>query len=272
MALKENRLDRGIRLFDNPILDFMSRVHPLLPVSFWLPVAVVFSVYAVGYAEVPLPWLNLLWLIPAGYVVWCFSEYWIHRWFFHFQPKAKWLKQMFYYVHEHHHRYQEKDRLLAPPLMSLPIFFAYCGIFYGAVGTWAGLAPACAMMTGFIIGYLIYDYIHLYTHFAKPKTQLGKMFRRLHLQHHFARPDRWYGISCPWVDYLFGTYSRKGEKSLNSKDNRGAEVHYFGDDELPPKVQEYERLHGGQPGKEWKDAPEEKEKENAVVAEPQVTA
>ena len=251
--LKENRLDRGIRLFDNPVLDFMSRVHPLVPVSFWLPVAIGFLVYALGFAEPALPWFHALWLAPAGWVVWCFSEYLIHRFFFHFQPRVRWMKMLFYYVHEHHHRYQEKDRLLAPPLMSLPIFGFFCVLFYFGIATWAGLAPACAVMSGFIVGYLIYDYIHLYTHFAKPKTKVGKLLRRLHLQHHFARPDRWYGISCPWVDYVFRTNVHKGEKSLNNKDNRGAEVHYFGDDELPPKVQEWERQHGGQPGSVWKE-------------------
>ena len=65
---------------------------------------------------------------------------------------------------------------------------------------------------GFLIGYLLYDYIHFYTHFVTPKSRIGKGLRKRHLQHHFAGDDIWYGVSSPFWDYVFRTHVPKGVK------------------------------------------------------------
>ena len=69
------------------------------------------------------------------------------------------------------------------------------------------------LFSGFIVGYLGYDYVHYYTHFARPTSWIGKGLRKRHLQHHFAFGDRWYGVSSPIWDYVFGTYVKEGERS-----------------------------------------------------------
>jgi sterol desaturase/sphingolipid hydroxylase (fatty acid hydroxylase superfamily) len=59
---------------------------------------------------------------------------------------------------------------------------------------------------GFIIGYIIYDMVHYYVHHAMPKTSLGLTLRRLHMLHHFRDSERSFGVSVPWLDYIFRTH------------------------------------------------------------------
>jgi sterol desaturase/sphingolipid hydroxylase (fatty acid hydroxylase superfamily) len=235
---QEVKLQRGMRLFDHPVLDWMSRVNPLLPGIVWGLVVAAFIAY--GLAD-GVAWRNAIWLLAAGYVLWNFAEYVLHRAIFHWRPRGKRMRRIYYYVHEHHHRYQEWDRLLAPPLMSLPIFVLVLAALYLTIAMPFGLGPMSIVFGGFGIGYLIYDYTHLYIHFAKPKTRLGRFLRKCHLQHHFARPDRWFGISCPWIDYLMGTHVARGEEA-SAKAWKEHEEDGYTFDELPLKVQEFERF------------------------------
>ncbi len=218
--LKENKLDRGFRVFRNPVMDALSRAHPAIPAVMWLPVAVFSLGLAVYFG---LAWYHFLWTLPAGVLLWSLSEYWLHRSFFHWRPNNRLLARMQYWVHEHHHRYQEWDRLVAPPLMSLPIFFFFLGIFWFAFGGTLEAMPHPAiypLLSGFILGYLAYDYTHFATHFWPCRSKWMKNRRKLHFQHHFAFPDRWYGISMPLWDYIFRTHVKKGEKSRNTTASR----------------------------------------------------
>lgn len=228
-------LTRGMPLFDHPVLDWMSRVHPLVPALFWGTGSATILVVGIDYG---VSGHDAALLFFLGCMLWAFTEYCIHRWIFHFQPKTRRTKRFYYYVHEHHHRYQEWDRLLAPPLVSLPIFLLLLLPFYLGIGLPFGIGPMCVVLAGFGAGYLGYDYTHLYTHFATPSSHLGRYLRRCHLQHHFSRPDRWFGVSCPWVDYLMGTHLQRDEQ-------RGAaavsQYTTFTDADLPPKVRAFER-------------------------------
>jgi sterol desaturase/sphingolipid hydroxylase (fatty acid hydroxylase superfamily) len=126
----------------------------------------------------------------------------LHRWVFHFQPAHPTLRRLYYPIHQLHHDVQEWDRLVAPPLMSIPLAALFFLIFRLLLG-WPVVLP---FFGGFVIGYLAYDYVHFYTHFARPRTRVGRGLRRRHLQHHFAFPDRWFGISSPLWDYVFRTH------------------------------------------------------------------
>ena len=223
--LKENKLDRGIQVFENPILDHLSRANPWLPLLFWGPIAVASVAYGVFLSLQPtvaFSALHALWLVPAGVFLWSFAEYWLHRSFFHFKPRAVWLRKTFYWVHEHHHQYQERDRLVAPLMMSLPIAAAFVALFWAVSNGAPWVFP---LFAGFILGYLAYDYTHFATHFIKTQNHWIKERRRKHLQHHFAYPNRWYGVSSPFWDYVFGTYVKSGERSKNAKPNRKIESH-----------------------------------------------
>ena len=127
-------------------------------------------------------------------------------------PRNPRLKKIFYPVHQLHHDAQEWDRLVAPLLMSVPIWLAFLWLFWVTLGT----PIVFPFVAGFTIGYLAYDYIHFYTHFGRPRTWIGRGLRRRHLQHHFAAHDRWYGVSSPLWDFVFRTHVPRGVKPAQS--------------------------------------------------------
>lgn len=230
-------LDVGHQVFKNPVLDFLSRSHPIVPLLVFVPIAIgsviwgAFELHRVGHA-----WWHVAWLAPAGLLFWTLAEYLLHRFLFHFVPKAEPWHTMFYNIHMVHHDYIERDRLVAPPLMWFPIFLFFLAMFYVGLGLpfgWGFSADGhggwmLPSMAGFIVGYLGYDYVHYMTHFM-PKLKLLKGLRRRHMQHHYAYPDCWYGVSSPLWDFVLGTYVKKGmkpnrEASTIARDEGGPEA------------------------------------------------
>lgn len=203
----------GVRAFEHPLLERLSRVHPVLPAVFWGPVSLALFGLAVHGGAAPAR-IALVWL--AGLLSWTFVEYVLHRWVFHYVPADERLRELLYPLHMLHHDAQEWDRLVAPPLMSIPAFLVFLGLF----SLWPGAPRMYPLLSGFVAGYLAYDYVHLYTHFARPRSRLGKGLRRRHLHHHFASSDRWYGVSSPLWDYVFGTHVRAGERTARPRNGK----------------------------------------------------
>jgi hypothetical protein len=198
----------SVRAFDNPWLERSSRVHPLVPICVWGPVALAlaFVGYSMGVGAVSLGALVLL-----GTLAWTLTEYLLHRWIFHWQPSSPRAKRIVYPIHGLHHDVQEWDRLVAPPLMAVPLWLLFLGLAWLVVGS----PTVFPFFAGFTIGYQGYDYIHFYTHFGKPRSRIGRGLRRRHLQHHFACPGRWYGVSSPLWDFVFRTHVLRGKRAAD---------------------------------------------------------
>jgi len=197
-----------VRAFDNPLLEKLSRIHPAVPLLMWGPLAVglVYLGHRTGITVPRVAGMALL-----GLSVWTLTEYALHRWFFHWEPANPRMRRLLYPAHQLHHDVQEWDRIVAPPLMSIPLGLASFGLSSLLLG-----APAVfPFFGGFTIGYLSYDFVHLYTHFGRPRSWLGKGLRRRHLQHHHACPYRWYGVSSPLWDYVFRTHLPRRIKPSN---------------------------------------------------------
>jgi sterol desaturase/sphingolipid hydroxylase (fatty acid hydroxylase superfamily) len=62
------------------------------------------------------------------------------------------------------------------------------------------------VFAGTALGYLAYDYIHFYTHHARPRHAVGRWLRRYHLLHHHDQEEARFGVSSPLWDLVFGTY------------------------------------------------------------------
>jgi hypothetical protein len=207
---KIDRRDAPVRAFDNPVLERLSRIHPAVPACVWGPVAAI--LVFLGYRAGLRPAATVA-LVLSGTASWTFAEYALHRWVFHWKPANPRLRKWFYPVHELHHDVQEWDRLVAPPLMAIPIAATLFAASWGLLG-WPRCLP---FFGGFLAGYLVYDYVHLYTHFGRPRSRIGKGLRRRHLQHHFAYPDRWYGISSPLWDFVFRTHVDRNRKPARAR-------------------------------------------------------
>ena len=69
------------------------------------------------------------------------------------------------------------------------------------------IQPFCG---GFIVGYLIYDYIHYSTHHFPMRNRLAKYLKHYHLKHHYSGEGGRYGVSSPVWDWVFGTDPGRG--------------------------------------------------------------
>jgi dihydroceramide fatty acyl 2-hydroxylase len=201
-------LSASPRLFENSLLDKLSRVHWSVPLFFYVPV-VIFLAW-LSFSAMPA------WAVVAatllGYAIWTLGEYLGHRYLFHAKFPGKWGDRIHFLIHGVHHVHPNDPlRLVMPILLSGPIMLAALLVARFLFGLPFGY-PA---LMGFIIGYLGYDMVHYYVHHADPKTWLGLTLRRLHMMHHFRDHERGYGVSAPYWDYVFGTQhilQRRGER------------------------------------------------------------
>ena len=207
---KAELLSASPRLFDNDLLDKLSRVHwafPLMyvPVALWL--------IWLGAQSVSL--VPLVLCIALGYVIWTFAEYVFHRWVFHTEFPGELGQRLHFLLHGVHHVHPSDPlRLVMPPLMSAPLML----LGWIVVRAIFGAPAAYPVEAGFLLGYVLYDEIHYHIHHRVPRTKLEQTLRRLHLLHHFRDPARGYGVSAPWWDTVFKTdyavADRPGDKPL----------------------------------------------------------
>jgi dihydroceramide fatty acyl 2-hydroxylase len=191
------RLADSPRLFRNPLLDRLSRVHATTPFLLYLP---VISVLLWRTGELPVR--LVMEAFASGYVLWTLVEYFGHRVLFHLRPKSAVGRRIQFLVHGVHHDHPNDPlRLVMPPLMSMPIMAAAFVVLRIA----AGPALAVPALAGFLAGYLAYDGLHFYVHHAAPANPLGQYLRRRHMHHHFRDDTSLFGVSAPWWDAIFAT-------------------------------------------------------------------
>lgn len=198
-ALPEGpNLSASPRLFENALLDKLSRVHWSTPLFVYLPVIFVLAgqslkTYGAG---------AILCAAALGYFIWTLVEYFGHRFLFHSAFPGALGARIHFLIHGVHHDHPNDPlRLVMPALLSGPIML----IAYAAVRLFFGMPLGYPLLMGFIVGYLAYDMVHYYVHHGRPKTRAGRALRRLHMLHHFRDPARGFGVSAPWWDYVFKT-------------------------------------------------------------------
>jgi dihydroceramide fatty acyl 2-hydroxylase len=197
-AAPADYLTASPRLFENALLDKLSRVHWTVPLYVYAPVIAVLVYLSFAKASVGAA----LGCMLFGYVAWTLTEYLGHRYLFHWQFPGELGKRIHFLIHGVHHDHPSDPlRLVMPVLLSGPILLAAFGVIAAVFGfplTWPVLA-------GFTAGYLAYDMVHYHVHHREPTTRFGRMLRRVHMLHHFRDHDRGFGVSAPWWDYVFGT-------------------------------------------------------------------
>jgi len=197
-----------IRLFKSDFLEFFTHISPIAVIIIWLPFAVFMLAAEVsngtarggGLGYIPVA-------VLAGLLLWTFTEYIMHRFVFHYRPRSKAQEKIIYLFHGiHHHQPQCKTRLVMPPVVSIPLAALLYGLFVLIVGSLLGLPHWVGpMMSGFIIGYLVYDLTHYATHHFPMRKGIFKYLKRYHMQRHYKTPDQRFGVSSPLWDLVFGT-------------------------------------------------------------------
>jgi sterol desaturase/sphingolipid hydroxylase (fatty acid hydroxylase superfamily) len=185
-------------LFASPLLDRLTRVHPVVPLLIFGPVIALCWVMA--YERLSPETFPVA--VLAGYGIWTFSEYWVHRAVFHLEPKSGIGLRVHWIVHGVHHDHpNDPRRLVMPPIVSVPLAVCFVAVFYGV----SGLPNAWGVSAGFFAGYLFYDMLHYSLHHARPRSRLGRHLHQAHMRHHFQDAKTGFGVSAPWWDTVFGT-------------------------------------------------------------------
>ncbi|MBT7609470.1 MAG: fatty acid hydroxylase [Bacteriovoracaceae bacterium] len=204
--IKRHRPQR-VRICKSDFLERFTLVEWQSIFIFWIPV--ICYLFYLSYRDHHLSATSYAMTFISGVLFWTLAEYLIHRFPFHLHPKSDWAKKIVYTAHGNHH-----DDPFDPLRGVMPIVPAifYLVILYGVFYAIIPMKFIHAFFASFLIGYLLYDGIHYYTHHGKPKNKVLKYLRRIHLVHH-VHDDIMFGISSPLWDIIFKTYSKPGYKA-----------------------------------------------------------
>ncbi|MFB6263964.1 MAG: sterol desaturase family protein [Bradymonadaceae bacterium] len=189
------------RIFDNEVLDRLTRTHWLTVPTLYLPASIALIWYSVTTVGLALG--TSLLLAVGGAIAWTLTEYFLHRVLFHWIPEGDWGDTMHFFLHGVHHDWpDDKYRLVMPPAVSLTLFVLFLGIWTLTLG-----AYGWAWHAGFTFGYMCYDVIHYVVHHHPTPFDWLRRLKRHHISHHF-HPDYEelrYGVSTRLWDFVFGT-------------------------------------------------------------------
>lgn len=195
--------DESVRMFKSDVIEFLSKTHWTLPIIVFVPI-IAFLLY-----NSHLPFFQTVMLIAAGLFFWSFTEYVLHRFVFHYEPKSEFGKRFHWLFHGVHHDYPNDSlRLVMPPGISLILGSAFFAMFYLILGE----INCFSFAAGFFSGYLIYDINHYAMHHFAFKNKLMIQLKKHHMKHHFQEPERGFGVSSPLWDYVFDTVFQSKKK------------------------------------------------------------
>ncbi len=192
--------DVTVRMFKSDLLESFSRVHPAVPLIIYLPVILFFLYRAIFIANISLEYV--LYLIIFGIFIWTFTEYFLHRFIFHFNAKSDFGKKIHFIFHGVHHDYpMDSRRLVMPPSVSIPLAALFYYVFY----LMFGVNDVSPFFVGFLTGYLFYDMTHYAVHHFNIHNKFWLALKKHHIKHHFQDPNKGYGVSSPIWDIIIGT-------------------------------------------------------------------
>ena len=187
------------QLFKNNYLEYLTKTHPIVIWSMYLPVLILLPYYS--FRTIGFDGMSVFLLSLSGAFFWSFTEYILHRFVFHFHPTSERGKKIDYILHGNHHEYpRDKERLFMPAVPSLIIASFFFGIFYLVLRE-----KAFAFFPGFLFGYLIYGSMHYAIHAWNPPFKWMKGLWRNHHLHHYKHVDKGFGVSSTLWDHVFGT-------------------------------------------------------------------
>jgi len=152
-------------MFESPFLEACSKVHPVAPFAFYIPIIVALMVYTLASGKSSLL-QAVLWL-PLGWITWDLMEYAIHRSFFHWEGNGPFTRKIHDIIHGYHHRYPDDSLRLVMPLgASIPLAIVIASLL-ALVGKPAATIP---YFCGSVAGYRFDDFTHSWSHYRRPTT------------------------------------------------------------------------------------------------------
>lgn len=235
-------LKRPATLFQNPVLEAISRTHWYMVPAVWIPVAARLCVDAhralSWQSDVPSVCLSSA-MFSLGFFSWTLLEYIFHRFIFHHQFRwmgSAWGRRVHFLLHGIHHMLPSDPlRLVFPPLLTAPVFVSILLLLRTLLSfavpwvageggfpsssqpievDWAQhktpqSAAADLLAAGLLVGYVAYDLVHFWLHHARsPSTEYLRRMKRHHMHHHFRNQRVHFGITCKAWDSFFHTLER----------------------------------------------------------------
>lgn len=200
------------RLFSNPLLEMLTKTHPLIIWGMYLPVIIYFIYYS--YIHLLYSGTRVVLVFLGGLIFWTFFEYIAHRYIFHWVSDNPRIQKIAYLLHGNHHHYpRDKQRLFMPPVPSVLIASILFGLMYLMMGN-----NVFMFFPGFILGYLLYGSMHYAIHAWHPPFKWMKPLWRNHHLHHYKDEHHGFGVSSTLWDHVFGTmFDLKNEKEDKEK-------------------------------------------------------
>jgi sterol desaturase/sphingolipid hydroxylase (fatty acid hydroxylase superfamily) len=194
------------QLFQNELMENMTKTHPIVIYSLYFPVIIGMLYYGAAYKGLGLGREALVFIIGA--LFWSLFEYVMHRKLFHMVVERPRAQRFVYTMHGVHHEFpRDKERLFMPPVPSLIIASLLFSLFYLAIG-WNALA----FFPGFLFGYLMYGSMHFAIHAFAPPKFLKALWRNHHL-HHYKSPEKGFGVSSVLWDVVFRTVPERDSRT-----------------------------------------------------------
>lgn len=186
------------RLFQSEYLEMMTKTHPIVIYSMYIPTILFLLYYGATQKDLPFVQMSLYFLL--GTLAWTLMEYVLHRFIFHIVSENPKMQRVIYKLHGIHHEYpRDRERLFMPPVPSIFVatfFFTTQYLIFG----WNVLA----FFPGFLFGYLMYGSMHYAIHAFTPPNFLKALWRNHHL-HHYKYPEKGFGVSSVIWDHVFRT-------------------------------------------------------------------
>lgn len=201
------------QLFNNPILEKLSRTHISVPL-------VIFFSYSGGLlywsiTNTAISTWATAGLFLAGLITFTWVEYLAHRYVFHMATYTKFREKFQYTVHGVHHEFpKDKDRLAMPPLLSITISTILLLLFRLVMGDFV-----FAFLPGFLTGYAAYLSVHYMVHAYQPPKNFLKYLWINHGTHHYKNGEMVFGVSSPLWDYIYGTMHKPIRSSSASAEH-----------------------------------------------------
>src|SRR5437764_4665166 len=99
------------KIFENQVLERLSRTHFAVPVVFYYLVA--FVCLTAAFLNPDVNFSKALWMVPLGMITFSLVEYLIYRFLFHFNTTTEKQLELQYNIHGVHHEFpRDKDCLV----------------------------------------------------------------------------------------------------------------------------------------------------------------
>lgn len=203
------------QLFENPILERLSRTHIAIPLTIFFLYSSALLYWNVTNTSLS-PGVSVF-MFSAGLIAFTWVEYLVHRYLFHMSTYTKLREKIQYTMHGIHHEFpKEKDRLAMPPLLSISIATLLLFLLRLVLGDFV-----FSFLPGFLVGYALYMAIHYMVHAYQPPKNFLRYLWINHSVHHYKDGVGVYGVSSPLWDYIYGTMTHQQSRSNQEATSAG---------------------------------------------------